>query len=300
MIYLTFLLLFSSPPSYLVQKWSKIKTSNNCGLTLFYYKRLNRYNHQFNKSEIKIIEKCTKKLFPQKLSLIFNNHSENKTKFPKNYLKYKRIFSIIPSGSYYIGWIPSLRLLSKKLYKQLKIKEFTKYNDFKFGKWVKYKSFKININEISTGEYKGKTKTNNAQNMVSFSEAQDFCKKVGGNLPDENQWEIASRGGHYYRAWGWGESIPINCYGLNGAKCNLKKQELDISPWGVKKMSSSVAEWVIPTKENPVPKGMAVVKGGTSSDQYFWNLTASRKVLSKKTKSKKIGFRCVFKTKFSK
>jgi Sulfatase-modifying factor enzyme 1 len=287
------LLLFGAPPSHLVSSWKKVIKKNRCGTILFYSSRLKKYGYGFNKLEKNMVKKCYDKLFPLKFSYIKSPTSQVLFKYPKNYIFTNKYMTRIPHGTWWFGWVPYMKSLGKKLHSKLDKKPS---ETFKFGKWQKLKSFSITVYEISKKELSsGKLgKPGKAAVNISFKRARKFCISLGGDLPNEIQWEVAARGGEYYRPWPWGESISTKCFKQKGSKCNSIKRKTDISVWGARSMGSSVWEWVKPAHSRKVKSGQAILKGGEDKSEWYWNLVASRKVVSTSLKSKNIGFRCVF------
>jgi formylglycine-generating enzyme required for sulfatase activity len=197
----------------------------------------------------------------------------------------------IPGGLWYVGFVPFLTDFARLQYAGLPDGEKGgPAPDFGFGRFVRKEAF-----SIETREFPASTKTPGRPRVkVTFEEAREHCRKAGGDLPDEEQWEAAARGASYYRPFPFGESIPATCHEKTGPQCADEKTLLDLSPWGVWNMGSGVAEWVRPTSSRPVPATMGITKGGTTGDHFYWNIVPARRLVSMQTRSDAIGFRCVF------
>lgn len=124
---------------------------------------------------------------------------------------------------------------------------------------------------------------NHPVNHVSYEDARTFAKWAGGDLPSEDQWEFAARGGLIGAAYEWGDtppdqqdiprantwqgifpvinkatdgylaSAPVGCYEANG--------------FGLYDMTGNVWEWV---KETDPEANQGVIKGGSflCADNY--------------------------------
>ncbi|MBN2724047.1 MAG: SUMF1/EgtB/PvdO family nonheme iron enzyme [Deltaproteobacteria bacterium] len=291
--FILFSLITSAVPDHLAQGFNSGLNSNNCPLTLFYYGRLKKTGYKFTEKNISFVTSCIKTVFPVQFrppqkksgSLSFF------TMF-KGYRISKDYFATIPSGYYHLGYIPNLRRLAKKLASSAGTTISQK--DFIFSRWEKLDSFLIMTREVSIKEYKsGKLGiSGKSVSGITYTAARNFCKKLGGDLPDELQFETAARGGEYYRPWSWGESIPTDCFGkMTGC---TSKEKIDVSIWGVWNLSSSLSEWVKPTASRGVPSGKVIFKGGTTKSHWFYNLVANRYLALSDHTSRDIGFRCVF------
>jgi hypothetical protein len=289
------LLIFSNPSEKIKISIRQNITKENCTKTLFFTYFAENPESFLNKQELEFIKHCEQKLInTSTIKKVAPPSPFFGFKFPPNSLKFKSNPLVhIPGGSWFTGWIPrQLPYLEKKL-KTMKISRLNrKFNPAKTGKWIKAKAFKITTWEISQNSYKTKKITSNrskAKTNLSFSQAQNFCQKLGGNLPTEIQWEIAARSSQYQRLFTWGEAIPLKCQEKTAQECNSGKARYDISPWGVQGMGSRVSEWV--RGGNP-PQGYALTKGGSNKSSYFWNIIPIRKL--EKVNENNIGFRCVF------
>ncbi len=285
-LFLLPLLVLATPPAHYVKEWKSVR-NDDCGRMLFLSQRLRQHQYAFTPQDLKRVEACEKKLFPTEAL-----HARIPDRIVrisahdilKSHATPERAF--IPSGIWYIGFVPHLSDFARKLHGQLPDAPET---DFSFGRIVRKDAFWIEAREHQA-PHAAKPLV-----RVTFDEARAVCQKAGGDLPDEDQWEIAARGAAYYRPFSFGESLPAQCFGLDGETCGSRREAVDVSPWGVWLMGSGVAEWVRPSPSRPaIANGMAITRGGASQDPYFWNLVAVRRVVAAQTRSERIGFRCVF------
>ncbi len=283
--------LLTAPPVHLTKRWSALSGSKKCALLLFYSNRLKRYSYRFTPKEKDRIAVCARQLFPTRINWFSSRKRLFRFAYPKNYIKSSKELVSIPAGYWWVGWVPSLLPLGKRYYAKCRTRGPQKPRK---GYWIKLPSFSITYREISKKEYaKGKLGYPGApKSGVSYTEAARFCARLGGALPSEEQWEVAANGGFAYRVFSWGESIPAACFGKTGEECGEKKRPRDLSRWGVRHMSSSLAEWVRPPKGFYV--GHAIVKGGGDAALWYDNFVPSRRFHKKSHSSPHIGFRCVF------
>lgn len=82
--------------------------------------------------------------------------------------------------------------------------------------------------------------------LVSYDDAEAYCKWVGKRLPGEDEWEKSCRGDDE-RRWPWGNTFEVS-------KANVRELDLrrsspvggfptDVSPYGVYDMAGNVREW---------------------------------------------------------
>ncbi len=282
--------LLSSPPPHILEQW-KTLDRENCGQLLFSAYRLKKYQHKFEDAENQLIMDCEKKVFS--VPGLSDNvpHSVFLVPIPdlhKSLTPARR--ALLPAGIWHVGFNPFLVHFAQTLYKGLpEAEKHDQTPDFTFRRYIRVESFQMETRERTDPRRKNRLLVN-----LTFEQAREICRKEGGDLPTEDQWEIAARGAATFRSFPFGESIPIPCFGLSGPECGTRKSALDISPWGIVNMGSGVAEWVLPSPSRPPVPGRVITRGGTSVDHFYWNLVAARRLHPADTRSESIGFRCVF------
>jgi formylglycine-generating enzyme required for sulfatase activity len=143
---------------------------------------------------------------------------------------------------------------------------------------------------------------------VTWFQAADYCKWVGGNLPTEAQWVKAARG-ESARVYPWGNDDPETKY-LNynreqGGSTKVGSFPAGASPYGVLDMAGNVREWVndwysyyyysgSPASNPPGPEtGTDKVQRGGSWQEEAWTLRVDNRSSSNPNYLNELdGFRC--------
>ncbi|MFC5076293.1 Serine/threonine-protein kinase pkn1 [Vibrio thalassae] len=147
-------------------------------------------------------------------------------------------------------------------------------------------------NRSATFSHKISGKLSSPVTGVNFLQAQRYCDSIGGRLPTHYEWEAAATGIER-RLYPWGNSFsnddnpyidPI----LNTTK-SCGKVISTSTPINVHDLSGNVSEWVVSDQS-------AMIKGGNGfdKDSIFSSLNLFYRTANPKTKSKQIGFRCIF------
>ena len=141
---------------------------------------------------------------------------------------------------------------------------------------------------------------------LKWSQANEYCQWVGGNLPTEAQWEKAARGTDE-REYPWGNKTPDETRGnYDGNKDNtveVGSYPQSASPYGALDMAGNVWEWVrdwygpydTDNANNPVGPGSgdAKVMRGGSWYNTTKNVTTSYRMRENPTNTYySYGFRC--------
>ncbi len=188
------------------------------------------------------------------------------------------------------------------------------------------RSFWIGAYEVTQAEYakltgenpsKGKRGQNFPVDTVSWTEANEFCKKLTAaesalnrlpvgfeyRLPTEAEWEYACRAGLF----GPDDLDAVAWHSENGGASNFQEVgKKKANPWGLYDMHGNVAEWCRDwysaksygrhAKKDPTGPGRAeekVVRGGSRASSATKCLATSRLKFAPKARYKHLGFRIV-------
>jgi len=146
--------------------------------------------------------------------------------------------------------------------------------------------------------------------QLKWTEASEFCKRSGFELPTEAQWEYVAR------SEGRSELSPLSGMGLGAFAWHSENSDLKLQPvgtkeanlWGVHDMYGNVAEWVadwfsdvpedpgrvIKDPVGPTVGSARVFRGGCYRDSLRVLMSAERKSTRPNDANKEIGFRCAF------
>lgn len=159
--------------------------------------------------------------------------------------------------------------------------------------------------EFCTWRTKGRR--NHPVNCVGRFHAEQFCTWAKGRLPTEEEWEYAARGSDG-RLWPWGNEFSPKglCFNRLRSKvktCAVGSSARDVSPFGVRDMAASVAEWtqseLLVTKPEDDKYGMnesySVVRGGGWADVEPMRVSVNAESFpSAMDVRPDRGFRCVY------
>jgi len=184
-------------------------------------------------------------------------------------------------------------------------------------------SFAMDVTEVTQGAYRSVVDSNPANDracgdrcpveMVSWTDAQAYCLRVGKRLPTEAQWEYAARAGSTTE-WSWGgDADQADRYAWNNGVWFDGNSDSRIHPvgklqpnaWGLYDMFGNVSEWTSDwygeryspgAKRNPSgPKtgSRRVVRGGGWHCPPVGLRSAARNHLDPGRRDFFLGFRCV-------
>jgi formylglycine-generating enzyme required for sulfatase activity len=142
---------------------------------------------------------------------------------------------------------------------------------------------------------------------VNWQEAQNFCRKLGGRLPTEAEWEYAARAGTN-TAYYWGDSMDDRYawYSRNSGERTHNVGEKLQNSWGLHDMAGNVWEWVGDwngenndgkttelNPQGPTSGQHRVLRGGSWLNYPEGLRIANRISFSPEVRGDYFGFRCV-------
>lgn len=136
---------------------------------------------------------------------------------------------------------------------------------------------------------------------VTWYQAEQFCRWVGGHLPTEDQWEAAARGRNGWE-YPWGNDWValkgnIGRPDLKVAKVNdFAEEGKDRSPFRVIGLAGNVTEWTSSPYLQDNPDLFKIVKGGSYQNDQGWCAarSAHRFRYPPSEGRSTIGFRCAY------
>lgn len=152
-------------------------------------------------------------------------------------------------------------------------------------------------------KWKGKR---NSVEMLSYGEAQDFCKRATERmreaklieptqtvrLPTEAEWDYSTRAGTTTKYSFGDDADSLNDYAWsthnaagNDPPVGAKKS----NPWGLHDVHGYLWEWCV----GKVDKGEAVIRGGSWKDPADKLTSSSRRVVAADLRDDAVGLRCV-------
>jgi formylglycine-generating enzyme required for sulfatase activity len=140
---------------------------------------------------------------------------------------------------------------------------------------------------------------NQPANCIDYSQADDYCKFVGGRVPSEEEWEYAARGSDG-RKFPWGNEVDSKKVNLNATDTQEVAQfAAGASPFGALDMAGNVSEWTSSKYSRsyqpnaPKDAKMLVVRGGSwRTDKLEDGRVTRRDFASPDERYNTVGFRC--------
>jgi formylglycine-generating enzyme required for sulfatase activity len=137
--------------------------------------------------------------------------------------------------------------------------------------------------------------------MISWNEADAYCRAVGGRLPSEAEWEYAARGGDASARYG--PLDEVGWYAVNASGKLHQVAQKRANAFGLYDMLGNVLEWAADwyAQRLPVatadPRGSSsgterTIRGGSFVDATWAQRASFRAGAPEATKDEGIGFRC--------
>ncbi len=171
------------------------------------------------------------------------------------------------------------------------------------GKLVKSSAYLIDLYEVSHEDYE-KFRPEHSFHpkrarwpvaLVTYADAESFCRAEGKRLPSEIEWEKAARGTDG-RKWPWKIYVDHPNNGFSGFMPEpVDKRQDWISPYGVYGMGHNVWEW---TTDDYTPAGregkFKTLRGGLLQSHLTIKFSPAwfRNWMNPDAKLNFIGFRC--------
>ena len=181
------------------------------------------------------------------------------------------------------------------------------YPDTKKGKIVDQEAFLIDRFEVTREQFSNfkrdysfhPKKARFPASMVTFKQAEEYCKWNGRRLPTETEWEKSARGSDG-RKWAWKKYYEHPNNGFSGfipEAVDLREEW--ISPYGIYGMGHNVWEWTsdwyMSDKLSEADrKRYKVIRGGLTQTHTVIKFTPTyfRNKVEPKAYFNFIGFRC--------
>ncbi|HRI52389.1 MAG TPA: bifunctional serine/threonine-protein kinase/formylglycine-generating enzyme family protein [Pseudomonadota bacterium] len=145
---------------------------------------------------------------------------------------------------------------------------------------------------------------------LTRAQANSYCawRHRGGRLPTEIEWEYAARDGRSDRLYPWpsaGAETPPAALSLRANVGSARSQLEPVdsrsagrTPRGLYNLLGNAAEWTLsdsapyPGSRAPIPRGRAVVRGGSAVTPAPGLFATTRQFVPEDTSDSFIGFRC--------